>query len=186
MPLGQRHLSFLNVRCATIEIYSNRIEVINPGLPVVPVERFIDTHRSRNEKLAWFMRHLNICEERGSGAPRIVRTAEDFQLPAPEFLAGYDATTVVIYGHRDFRDMTSDDKIRACYQHSVLMYIMRQQMMNESLRKRFGLADSEYAAVSRVIRATLDAGLVTSDPAVGESRKYARYLPHWATSLPHL
>ncbi len=35
-----------------VEIYSNRIEISNPGLPIVPVERFIDGYQSRNERLA--------------------------------------------------------------------------------------------------------------------------------------
>ena len=39
-----------------IEIYSNRLEISNPGEPVVPVERFIDGYQSRNERLASLMR----------------------------------------------------------------------------------------------------------------------------------
>jgi predicted HTH transcriptional regulator len=35
-----------------IEIYSNRVEISNPGEPIIPVERFIDGHQSRNERLA--------------------------------------------------------------------------------------------------------------------------------------
>ena len=33
-----------------IEIYSNRVELSNPGEPIVPVERFIDGYQSRNER----------------------------------------------------------------------------------------------------------------------------------------
>lgn len=165
-----------------VEIYSNRVEVSNPGVPVVPVERFIDGHKSRNEKLAWVMRQLKICEERSSGVDRVVNTAEMFQLPAPEFIAAHDSTLVIVHGHRDFKDMTQDDKVRACYQHCVLKYVVREQMTNDSLRNRFGLADSSNAAVSKIIRYTLDAGLVTVDPTAGASRKYARYVPSWSIS----
>ena len=35
-----------------IEVYSNRVEISNPGEPIVPVERFIDGYQSRNERLA--------------------------------------------------------------------------------------------------------------------------------------
>ena len=55
-------------------------------------------------------------------------------------------------------------------------------MTNDSLRNRFGLADSSNAAVSKIIRYTLDAGLVTVDPTAGASRKYARYVPSWSIS----
>jgi ATP-dependent DNA helicase RecG len=71
-----------------IEVYSNRVEISNPGEPIVPVERFIDGYQSRNERLADFMRRMNICEEKSSGIDRVVHEAEVFQLPAPDFRMG--------------------------------------------------------------------------------------------------
>ena len=51
-----------------IEIFTDRIEITNPGAPLVDTNRFIDTPpKSRNEIMASLMRRLNICEERGSG-----------------------------------------------------------------------------------------------------------------------
>ncbi len=55
-----------------VEIFDDRIEVTNPGLPLVDTLRFVDTSpRSRNESLASLMRRIGICEERGSGWDRI-------------------------------------------------------------------------------------------------------------------
>jgi predicted HTH transcriptional regulator len=71
-----------------VEIYSNRVEISNPGEPVVPVERFIDGYQSRNERLADLMRRMGICEEKSSGIDRVVQAAEVYQLPAPNFHAG--------------------------------------------------------------------------------------------------
>ena len=68
-----------------IEIYSNRLEISNPGEPIVPIERFIDGYQSRNERLASLMRRMGICEEKSSGIDRVVHNAELFQLPAPDF-----------------------------------------------------------------------------------------------------
>jgi len=79
-----------------IEIYANRIEISNPGEPIVPVERFIDGYQSRNERLADFMRRMSICEEKSSGIDRVVHQAEAFQLPAPDFRAGYRRTIVIV------------------------------------------------------------------------------------------
>ncbi|WP_455363836.1 ATP-binding protein [Rhizobium subbaraonis] len=59
-----------------IEIYANRVEISNPGKPIVPVERFIDGYQSRNEKLTDLMRRMYICEERSSGVDRVVHTVE--------------------------------------------------------------------------------------------------------------
>jgi hypothetical protein len=53
-------------------------------------------------------------------------------------------------------------------------------MTNQSLRERFGLPENKAAVTSQIIAATIEAGFIKSDEAVGGSRKYARYLPFWA------
>ena len=163
-----------------VEIYSNRVEISNPGEPVVPVERFIDGYQSRNERLADLMRRMGICEEKSSGIDRVVHAAEVYQLPAPDFRAGHRRTVVTIYGPRNFEAMDRDDRIRACYQHCALKWVMSERMTNQSLRERFHLPESKSAIASQVIAATIEAGLINPDERVGTSRKFARYLPFWA------
>ncbi|RLF05524.1 MAG: transcriptional regulator, partial [Thermoprotei archaeon] len=71
-----------------VEIFEDRVEVTNPGVPLVSIARFLDTPpKSRNEALASLMRRLGICEERGSGIDKVVLQSELFQLPAPLFEA---------------------------------------------------------------------------------------------------
>jgi len=48
-----------------VEIFQDRIEITNPGKPLITTLRFIDEYKSRNEKLADCMRRLGICEELG-------------------------------------------------------------------------------------------------------------------------
>jgi predicted HTH transcriptional regulator len=163
-----------------IEIYSNRMELSNPGDPIVPVERFIDGYQSRNERLADFMRRMFICEEKSSGIDRVVEEAEIYQLPAPDFRTGHKRTIVTVYGPKPFDDMGREDRVRACYQHCALKWVVSERMTNQSLRERFGLAENKAAITSQIIAATMEAGLIKSDEAVGGSRKYARYLPFWA------
>jgi ATP-dependent DNA helicase RecG len=163
-----------------VEIYSNRVEISNPGEPVVPVERFIDGYQSRNERLADLMRRMHVCEERSSGIDKVVSAAEAFQLPAPDFRTSHSRTVVTIFGHKSFEEMDRADRIRACYQHCVLKWVMSERMTNQTLRERFYLPEGKVASVSQVISATIDAGLIKSDERVGKSRKYARYLPYWA------
>ncbi len=163
-----------------VEIYPKRVEISNPGEPIVPVERFIDGYQSRNEKLADLMRRFGICEEKSSGVDRVVEAAEALQLPAPDFIVGFRRITVIIFGQRPFRKMDRKDRIRACYQHCVLQYVLRQQMTNESLRRRFGLSEGSSNAASQVIKATMKQNLVKLDPDAPNSRKFARYLPIWA------
>jgi len=163
-----------------IEVYANRVEISNPGEPVVPVERFIDGYQSRNERLADLMRRMGICEEKSSGIDRVVNAAEVFQLPAPDFRAGHRRTVVSIYGPRPFEDMNREDRVRACYQHCALKWVMSERMTNQSLRERFHLPESKAAIASQVIAATIESGLIKPDEQVGASRKFARYLPFWA------
>ncbi|WP_347888579.1 ATP-binding protein [Nitrosomonas europaea] len=164
----------------TVEVFSNRVEIANPGEPIVPVERFIDGYQSRNERLADLMRRFGICEEKSSGIDRVIEAAELMQLPAPEFLTGHKRTTVVIHGPRSFRDMNGSDRVRACYQHCVLQYVLRRQMTNQSLRERFGLSEGSSNTVSQIITVTIEQGLVKNDPNAPDSRRYARYIPAWA------
>ncbi|PJK08457.1 MloB [Lysobacteraceae bacterium NML08-0793] len=164
----------------TIEVFSNRVEISNPGEPIVPVERFIDGYQSRNERLADLMRRLGICEEKSSGIDRVIEAAELMQLPAPEFLTGHKRTIVVIHGPRSFRNMNGSDRVRACYQHCVLQYVLRRQMTNQSLRERFGLSEGNSNTVSQIITATIEQELVKNDPNAPDSRRYARYIPSWA------
>lgn len=165
---------------AMIEIYTNRLEISNPGIPILKLERFIDGYQSRNERLATLMRRMGICEEKSSGIDRVVHTAEDYQLPAPDFRATDSRTYVTLYGPKNFDDMDREDRIRACYQHCALKRVMSETMTNQSLRERFGLPESKSAIVSQVIAATVEAGQVKADEKVGASRKFARYLPFWA------
>ena len=71
-----------------VEIYSNRVEISNPGEPVVPVERFIDGYQSRNERLADLMRRMGICEEKSSGIDRVVHAAEVYPVARAGFPRG--------------------------------------------------------------------------------------------------
>lgn len=175
------HQDFLMTGASVmIEMYDDRVEISNPGLPPIKVERFIDEYRSRNERLADLMRRLGICEEKGSGIDKVISASEVFQLPAPDFRVGELRTTAVLFAHQDFPVMTKADRIRACYQHCCLQYLSGQRMSNQSLRQRFGVDDSKVATVSLVITATKDAGLIKADDSESSSTRYARYLPFWA------
>lgn len=163
-----------------IEMYADRLEVSNPGLPPIKVERFIDEFRSCNERMAELMRRMRVCEEKGSGIDKVVHLAEVFQLPAPDFRTSETRTTAILFAHRDFADMSKPDRIRACYQHCCLKYVSNERMSNQSLRDRFKLPESKAVTASQVIGATKDAGLIKADESETASTRYARYLPFWA------
>lgn len=163
-----------------IEISSDRMEITNPGMPLVQTERFLDTPpRSRNEVLASFMRRVGICEERGSGIDKVVFQTEFYQLPAPIFETAEGSTRAVLFAHRALKDMDRADRSRACYLHACLRYVERDLMTNSTLRERFGIAEKNSAMASRIIREAMEDNFVKPyDPNQG--KKYAKYLPYWA------
>lgn len=163
-----------------IEVFSDRLEITNPGKPLIDVLRFIDhAPISRNEKMASMMRRLKLCEERGSGIDRAIFQCELHQLPAPDFQKGDLYTKVTMMAPQPIRKMTKEDKIRACYQHCCLQYLSGNKMTNESFRGRLNISDKNYSIASRIISETVAHGLIKPDES-SRSRKFAQYLPQWA------
>jgi len=163
-----------------VEIYEDRIEISNPGLPLISSDRFIDEYQSRNEEMASLLRRMRICEEKGSGIDKVIFNIELFQLPALDIQLQEKHTKVVLYAHQTFANMDKNDRIRACYQHACLKYVTNDKMTNQSLRARFKISDENAAIVSRIIKETANAGLIKEDDPDNKSRKYVRYIPIWA------
>jgi predicted HTH transcriptional regulator len=164
-----------------VEIYADRIEITNPGIPLVEPNRFIDTApRSRNEDMASMLRRLNICEERGSGIDRAITAIEEYQLPAPKFIRGDDYTKIILYAQTQLTRLDKEDRVRACYQHCCLLYVDNQSATNQSVRKRFSIAEKNYPMASRIIQETINSGLIKYADPGGKSKKYANYIPYWA------
>lgn len=163
-----------------VEVFADRMEITNPGLPLMSTQRFLDSPpRSRNELLASLMRRIGICEERGSGVDKVVFETEFYQLPAPSFETPEDSTRAVLFAHTAYKDMDTHDRVRACYLHACLRYVQRDPMTNASLRERFGIAAENSAMVSRVMKEAVAQGLIKPfDPEQG--RRHAKYVPFWA------
>ncbi len=163
-----------------IEVFADRMEVTNPGIPLVKTDRFLDSPpRSRNEALASFMRRIGVCEERGSGIDKVVFQTEVFQLPAPTFEVIEEQTRATLFSHRPLSRMDKSDRIWACYLHACLRYVNRDFMTNSSLRERFGIIAQNSATASRLIKEAIAAELIRAYD-VGSGRKYMKYIPWWA------
>lgn len=164
----------------TNEIFENRMEITNPGSPLIKVDRFLDSPpRSRNEVLASLMRRMGICEERGSGIDKVVEGTEKYQLPAPLILLYEEHLKVTLFAHKTLNDMTREEKVQATYMHACLKYVEQDTVSNKTLRERFGLADSKNSVASRIIKDAVDDGKIKAlDPHT--STRYMKYIPHWA------
>lgn len=164
-----------------IEIFSDRMEITNPGEPLVKTDRFLDSPpKSRNEALASFMRRIGVCEERGSGIDKSVFETEFYQLPAPLFEVIEGNTRSTLFAHRLLTKMDRKDRVRATYLHACLKYVQRDYLINSSLRERFGIQKENSATISRIIKEALEDKVIKLSEPKSESRKYARYIPVWA------
>ena len=130
--------------------------------------------------LARFMRVAGLCEERGSGIDKVIQAVEQAQLPPPKFIAEKNYFRVILSSPKKFAEMSREERIDACYQHCCLKYVSNDIMTNASLRTRFGIAKQNYPMAHRIITDTIDKKLVKRDPAAGESKKKAGYIPVWA------
>ncbi|WP_334190428.1 ATP-binding protein [Noviherbaspirillum sp.] len=163
-----------------VEIFSDRLEITNPGAPLIDTSRFLDNPpRSRNEALASLMRRVGICEERGSGIDKVVFQTELYQLPAPAFETPGDYTRSTLFTPRILSKMDQADRIRAVYLHACLRYVQRDFMTNASLRDRFAIEPQNSAVASRLIKEALNAEVIRPHDQ-DASRKYMKYVPAWA------
>ena len=162
-----------------VEIFEGRIEITNPGPPLVDTLRFVDSPpKSRNESLASMMRRIGICEERGTGWDKVVLQTELLQLPAPRVESGSHYTRVVLFGRRPLSEMDRSERVRAIYLHACLKYVSEEYVTNSSLRQRFGIEVRNSAQVSRLLAEAVKEGVIVPDDPTA-ARKRMRYVPWW-------
>lgn len=164
----------------TVELFANRIEITNSGIPLVDVKRIIDNPpKSRNEKLASLMRRMRMCEELGTGWDKIVLSCELQQLPTPRIELYEESTKVTLFSEVPFTSLSIEDKLWACYMHACIMHVQEEHLTNSSLRARFGVPQSSSGSISRLIKEAVSAELIKPlDPTT--SNKYMKYMPIWA------
>ena len=163
-----------------IEVFDNRVEVTNPGTPLVDILRIIDNPpKSRNEKLASLMRRMKMCEELGRGWDRMVLACEMQYLPAPRIEIFQESTKVTLFAEMEYTNIPMDDKLWSCYLHACLRYIQGDALTNGTLRNRFGLKESSAGSVSRLIKEAVEQKRIKAiDPET--AKRYMRYVPIWA------
>ena len=163
-----------------VEIFAVRIEITNPGKPMVEIIRILDNPpKARNQILGDLMRHMRFCEELGSGWDRSVGDCEENQVPAPTITIYEEATKVCVYRYVPFDQMTNETKQWNCYLHASLQHMKNKTMTNKSLRERFDLPSTAMSKISRIIKGTLEEKLIKPvDPTTAP--RHMQYLPFWA------
>lgn len=163
-----------------IEVYRDRIEISNPGKPIIDVRRFVDhSPISRNEKLARMLRQLKYCEERGSGIDRTVISCELNGLPAPSFIVQENSTKIVLSAPKTLANMSKEERMWSIYIHACIQYVRNDYLTNKSLRERFNIDATNYPYASRLIKQAIGTELI-KEKDVKSSRKDSKYVPYWA------
>lgn len=165
-----------------VEIYDNRVEIINPGAPINDANRLLDLPPiSRNEELANLFKKMHLVEARGSGIDKVVIILEMDNLPAPTIVAKENNTMVTLYQRKEFVDMSDRERINAIYYHASRLYLENSFMTNKSVRERFGLSNKQSGMASKAIALAVKGGAVKSyDESAGN--KFMQYIPFWADS----
>lgn len=160
------------------EIFSNRIEITNPGTLLVKKERILDQPpHSRNTLLASTLRKMLPCEELATGWNRVEEACESTRLPSPDIIEYEISTKVVMHPHTDFCELSPEQKIWSSYLHACAMYMRGNSATTASVRERFGLEKSSSSAVSRLLSRCVSAGLLKLKDAAGAKSK--EYIPFW-------
>jgi predicted HTH transcriptional regulator len=163
-----------------VEIFSDRIEVTNPGQPLVDPLRFIDApSKSRNPKLGDELRRIGLVEEKGSGWDKIATQLGKYQLPPAQIEVEKGYTRITVSGEKDLNSMDKDERIVAVYQQACLNYVNREDTNNASIRVRFGITEKNKAKASRILKEAKEHGAVVPyDKNAGP--RNLRYVPFWA------
>ncbi len=163
-----------------IEVFSNRVEITNPGECKIELDRIIDSPPwSRNEDLAALMRRMRMCEEAGGGWDKAILSCEEQFLPAPRIENYKMATKVSLCSAECFADMTLEDRLWACYTHACILFLDRKHLTSSSVKKRFGAETIAASTVSKLLKKAVERGYIrVFDPNVGD--RAVSYVPYWA------
>ncbi|MGV0360275.1 RNA-binding domain-containing protein [Corynebacterium mastitidis] len=163
----------------TVEAFADRVEVTNPGTPLISPERFIDApSTTRKPKLGEALRQAQYVEQRGGGWDKVVQSLETDKLP-PALVRTNGSTTVTLSAFKPFSLLSQQERQQAVYQHTCLAYLEGRAANNSSIRARLGLRESQASQVSRLLKECVEADLIKPHDA-GAGARAMRYVPSWA------
>ena len=166
-----------------VEVFPDRVDFTNPGKSLVDLMRLLDNPpKSRNQRLASLMRRFHICEELGTGGDKVIQSCEKGFLPAPKVREYDDAggsMRVSLLAYSSFGSMDQMERIMTCYWHACVCFAGDSVMRNRTLRERFGVETPSASTISKLITATINAGLVKPLDESAPPRD-RRYVPFWA------
>lgn len=190
------HRNYMDNSCIQVAIYDDRLEVTSPGMlygGLTLEEALSGRSKIRNRVIAEVFSRMEIIEEWGTGIKRIIRRAEEYGLPKPDFQEIGDTFRVILYRKTDKKEQRTDKRpIKTDKKeqktdkgpiknpkHSLMMereekiteYVDEYgSITNREARELLGLAES---TVKRILREMVRKNMLSE---IGErkTRKYLR------------
>ncbi|HEY5225081.1 MAG TPA: ATP-binding protein [Microbacteriaceae bacterium] len=149
-----------------VEVYPDRVDVWNPGR-IWGGRRVVDLYdgssRSRNQILASLLtevpfpdRDETVCENAGSGIPRMTGVLGRMGLPAPRFDAQPTSMTVTLERHGllslesgDWLQSIGASELDADWQRTLVLIHRRYPVDDQVLRAQFGMDREDAKSVLR-------------------------------------
>ena len=97
------HRNYLDNACVQVAVYDNRVEVTSPGMlydGLTLEEALNGRSKIRNRAIAEVLSKMDLIEAWGTGLMRIIKRAQEFHLPDPDFLEMGDTFRVNLYRKR--------------------------------------------------------------------------------------
>ncbi len=151
-----------------IAMFSNRIEVENPGglMPGLTIFNLIHRRDWRNPLLAELMKKFGFGEMDGQGIDRLYAATLSIRVPPPLFIDNQNAFTVTLSAPKTYEEFTPEEKRSMI----IILAIIQATVDNESVRNCFGIS-SEKATT--LIKALVGDHVLQANSG---SRKYAKYI----------
>lgn len=173
------HRCYMDSSCIQVAIFDDRIEVTSPGSlygGLTLEEAMQGRSKIRNHAIAEVFSRMGIVETWGTGIQRILKRAQEYQLPKPEFIEFGDSFRVNFYRptvqrvdrrpieKADRKPIEKADRKQVQYQE-ILQYIEENgSITNAQARSLLQLAES---TVKRICREMVEEELLL---AQGERR----------------
>lgn len=169
------HRNYMDNSCVQVAVYDDRVEVTSPGMlygGLTLEEAMSGRSKIRNRAIAEVFSRMEIIEEWGTGIRRIIKRAQEYGLPKPEFLEIGDTFRVNLYRKADKKPIKADKKpIKAERENKIMGYVAEKgSITNKEARELLGLAES---TVKRILKDMSREGLLTED-GVKKSKRYMK------------
>lgn len=166
---AQCHRNFMDASCVQVALFDDRLEITSPGMlygGLTLQEALNGRSKIRNKAIAEVFSRMELIEGWGTGIRHIMKRAEEYELPTPEFMEIGDTFRVNLY--RKDRKKPLYEKRRQL----ITEYVSENgRISNREARQLLSLAESTTKRILKQM--VLDGYLIEQ----GE-KKSRIYLPH--------